>query len=371
MSTAAPRSHRIAVIGGDGIGPELVAQAGRVLETVTATEDFVVEVVALPHSGRHFRATGQLLTIELMSTLRGCAALLFGAAGDPALPPGTVERELILGLARELNLCVGVREAYLHHDRLTPLKGRLRGDIDIAIVRDTTEGEAVLPGGSLHPGQPNETAVSVMVHTRQGVERAIRFAYAAARNRRCKVSLVAQGNTVAAQRLWMDVFDELSGEFSDVESEKLYPDHAAMRLVTEPGSFDVIATNMLFGGVLTDLAAGLVGGIGLIGSSRMNPVTGFGMYEPAHGSAPKYTGLGVVSPLGTIRALAMLLDGIGEVRAAQRVSAAIDRVLVSGEVAGVTAQSGPGTVAATDAVIAALGGDAAIPVPDWVIAAQA
>lgn len=354
-------------MGGDGVGPELVAQALRVLDAVAARSGFVVDVDDLPHSGAHLRAGGALLDDSLVQQLGRTEALLFGAAGDPELPPGTVERELIIGLASRLDLCVGVREAYLHHARLTPLAGLGRGDVDIAIVRDTSEGEAVGPGGRVHPGRPHEVAVSVIVHTRVGVERALRHAFAVAQNRRRRLAMVSQANTVEAHALWRDVFDEVAPAHPDVESEALYPDHAAMRLVTDPGSFDVIATNMLFGGVLTDLVAGLVDGIGLIGSSRVDPVSGFGMFEPAHGSAPAYTGRNVASPLGTMRALAMLLEAVGEADASRSVARAIDGALSSGAVPGVTARSGISTIEATDAVIAALGAQGAgdQPVPDW------
>lgn len=347
--------HRIAVMGGDGVGPELIVEALRVLAAVSALDGFEVETVDLPNSGEHYRKTGVLLDDATLEVLRSCESLLFGAAGDPDLPAGFVERALILDVSRELDLCVGVRAAYLHHERFTPLKGLGRGGIDLAIVRDTTEGELPLPGGRMHRGTPYEAAVATMLHTRHGVERAIRYAFELARTRRGKVDLVAQSNVLVPHQLWEEVFHEVQAEQPDIEGHAYYPDHAAMVAVLDPGSFDVVVTNLLFGGVLTDLVAALVGGMGLVGSSRVNPVTGYGMFEPAHGSAPKYTGQGKVSPMATFRALAMLLDNVGEPRAAARIEAAIDEVLATGLVPGVTTRSGVRTSEATDRVLEVLG----------------
>lgn len=348
-------THRIAVMGGDGVGPELVEQALRVLHAVAELDGFDVELVDLPNSGAHYRRTGVLIDDATYDTLRSCESLLFGAAGDPDLPSGFVERALILDLSRELDLCVGVRAAYLHHEKFTPLKDRGRGDIDLVIVRDTTEGELPMPGGRMHAGTPYEAAATILLHTRHGVERAIRYAFDLARTRRGRVDLVAQSNVLVPHKLWEEVFDIVKAENPDIEGEAFYPDHAAMKSVLDPGGFDVIVTNLLFGGVLTDLVAALVGGMGLVGSSRLNPVTGFGMFEPAHGSAPKYTGQNKVSPMATFRALAMLLDNVGERRAAARIEAATDEVLATGLVAGVSTRSGVSTTEATDRVLDVLG----------------
>ncbi|HEX2849367.1 MAG TPA: isocitrate/isopropylmalate family dehydrogenase [Acidimicrobiales bacterium] len=347
-------THRLAVMGGDGVGPELVAEATRVLFAVAEIDGFEVVLVELPHSGDHYRRTGVLIDAAAYETLRSCESLLFGAAGDPDLPPGLVERALILDLSRELDLCIGVRAAYLHHEKFTPLKEAGRGDVDLVIVRDTTEGELPLPGGRMHAGTPYEAAATIMLHTTHGVERTVRYAFELAMRRRRKVSLVAQSNVLVPHQLWEEVFARVASEFEDVEAEALLPDHAVMRVVLEPRSFDVVVTNLLFGGILTDLVAALVGGMGLVGSSRLNPQTRFGMYEPAHGSAPKYTGQGKVSPMATLRALSMLLDNIGEHRSAARIEAAIDEVLSSGVVPGVSTRSGMSTTDATTRVIEAL-----------------
>jgi isocitrate/isopropylmalate dehydrogenase len=346
-------THRIAVMGGDGVGPELVEQAVRVLGAVSTLEGFDCDLVELPNSAEHYRRTGVVIDAATFDTLRSCESLLFGAAGVDELP-GIMERGLILDLSRELDLSLGVRTFFLHDERLSPLRDVERGTVDCAIVRDTTEGELTIKGGALQYGSPYEATASLVMHTRRGVERTLRFALDLARRRRHKVSLVVQSNALGAQEIWPRVLDEIVGEYGDVETELLFPDHAAMRVVTHPSEYDVIVTTLMLGGILTDLIAGTIGGVGLIGSSRINPETGFGMFEPAHGSAPKYAGMDVVSPMATLNALAMLLDNIGEERAGDRVRAAIDVVVSSGEVPDLTARSGVGTTAATDAVLRAI-----------------
>jgi 3-isopropylmalate dehydrogenase len=347
------RSHRLAVLAGDGVGPELIGEALRVLGVLAGLDGFRYDLVEFPHSAAHYHRTGELFGEEAFGRLLTCESLLFGAAGDPSLPPGLMERALILDLSRRLQLSIGVRYAYLHGPHLTPIKGLDRGDVDIAIVRDTTEGELVVPGGVLHADEPGETAATVLVHTRHGVDRTLRHAFELARRRRGKVSLVAQSNVLVPHQLWERRLRALAPDYPDVECEALYPDHAAMELILAPQRFDVIATTLFLGGVLSDQAGALVGGIGLIGSVRFNPETRFGMYEPAHGSAPKHAGKDRVSPMATLNALGMLLDDVGEERSARRLRAAIDAVLRAGEV-GLSTRSPIGTVAATDAVIAAL-----------------
>ena len=346
-------THRLAVMPGDGVGPELISQALRVLEALAHADGFTYELVHFPHSAQHYQATGETLGTAAVEQLRACDSLLFGAIGDPALPAGMLERAIILGIAAELELWLGIRGAYLHHADLTPLKDVQRGDIDMVIVRDVTEGELAIPGGTIQPGTPYEARTSIIAHTRYAVDRAIRYAFELARTRKGKVSLVAQSNVLIAHQLWEERLDVLAPEYPDVESEALYPDHAMLKMVMSPGSLDVIVTTLLFGGILSDLMGGVVGGIGLIGSVRFNPDTRFGLYEPAHGSAPKYAGLDVVSPMATFNALAMLLQDRGESRSAQRLRFAIDDVLASGR-AGLTARTGVGTIASTDLVLESL-----------------
>lgn len=346
-------SHRIAVMGGDGIGPDVVGQALVLLEEVSHLEGFGTELVHFPNSAEHYRRTGIAVDDDTLTSLRSCDSLLFGAAGTDEFP-GLMERALVLDLSRQLDLCLGVRPAYLHHSRLTPLKGVERGEIDCVIVRDTTEGALAIPGGSLQYGSPYEATGSLVMHTRRGVERTMRFSFGLAQERRQRLTLVVQSNALVAHEIWSRCMRELADDFPEVQTELVFPDHAAMRAITHPAEFDVIVTTLLIGGILTDLVAGTVGGIGLIASSRINPDTGYGMFEPAHGSAPQYEGQDVVSPLATFSALAMLLDNLGEGGGAKRIRDAIDYALTSGQIPDATTRSGVSTREQTSIVVEAL-----------------
>jgi 3-isopropylmalate dehydrogenase len=280
-------------------------------------------------------------------------SLLFGAAGDAKFP-GVFERALILRTVEFTGCHLGVRPAYLHADRLSPLKNARRGDLDCVIVRDTVEGEFVPAGASLHRGTPNEAIASLIMHTRMGVERTLRYAFELATRRRNRLSVVAQSNVLIAHRLWPEVLDELAPAYPQVESELVYADQAAHRLVTNPRGYDVVASTLLLGGILTDLSAATIGGMGLIGSARLNTNTGFGFFEPAHGSAHKYTGLGRVSPIATFNALALLLENLGQAGAAARLGSAVDHVLRDGSVPDATTRSGLNTRQVTDVVLRAI-----------------
>lgn len=347
--------HRIGVMGGDGVGPELVREGLRALERASELDRFDYELVHYPHSGNHYRATGVLIEDATIAEIGELDALFFGAVGDPTLPEGTMERGLLHRIVDGLDLGVGVRPGTLYADHLCPLKGVGAGDIDAVIVRDTSEDAFVAPGGVLRKGTADEVSLGLLVYTRLAVERVTRYAFELARRRRRHVTLVSQSNAIQSHGIWPRVTHEISAEYADITVRELYPDAAAMAFVTEPQSIDVLLTTFWFGGILSDLLGGVIGGIGLLGSSRMNLEKRVGVFEPAHGSAPKYTGLDKVSPMGTLRALAMLLDHVGETRSAERIEGAIREVIATGEVPGVSTRSGIGTTAATDAVIAALG----------------
>lgn len=338
---------------GDGIGPEVVAAALRVLDELILRDDLDLELLHLPNSAAHYRATGVVLDEETVNAIESCDALLFGAAGVDDLP-GVLEKGLILGLIQKLNLAVGVRSAFLHHSDLSPIKGLGRGDVDCVIVRDSAEGEMAVPGGALHPGTEAEVAIGLTVHSHAGVTRTLRFAFELAQQRRRRLSVVVQANAITAHGVWSRCLHELAEEYPDVDAEELLPDHAAMKCLTRPQDFDVIASTLLIGGILVDLVGSLVGGIGLVASSRLNPNTGFGMFEPAHGSAPKYAGKNVASPIATISALSMLLEHLGEQKSADRIKVAVDQCLATKRIPGVSTRSGMSTTAATDVLLAAL-----------------
>jgi 3-isopropylmalate dehydrogenase len=299
---------RLAVIPGDGIGPEVVAEAVKVLSAVTA-----VDVTTYDLGAQHYLRTGETLSGETLAALREHDAILLGAVGGPAVPPGVLERGLLLRL----------RFALDHHVNLRPVAGE---GIDLVVVREGTEGPYAGAGGTLREGTPHEVATEESLNTRYGVERVVRDAFARAQARRGHVTLVHKTNVlVHAGGLWQRAFDAVAAEHPDVETAYCHVDAAAMYLVTDPGRFDVIVTDNLFGDILTDLGAAVSGGIGLaasgnIDTTRANP----GMFEPVHGSAPDIAGQGVADPVAAIRSAALLLDHLGETVAAQRVQAAVD-----------------------------------------------
>jgi 3-isopropylmalate dehydrogenase len=345
--------HRIAVMPGDGIGPEVVAEAERVLWAVAALDGLDLDLVHFPHSAQHFVDSGELLGDDSVQEILGCEAMLFGAAGDPRVASGVMERALIVDFTRRAGLTLGVRPIRLHAPWLSPLKNV--SPLDIVIVRDIAEGELSLPGGSLRAGTPYEATASLVMHTRAGVDETLRHGMDLAAHRRGRVAVVAQANALGAHRIWHERAQQIAFEYPGIALELLYPDAAAMDLIRRPEDFDVIVSTILLGGILTDLVAALVGGMGLVASSRLNTLSGFGVFEPAHGSAPKYAGLGRVCPLATISALAMLLEHIGEGRSARRIAEAVSLALAERAITDVTTASPAGTAAATTAVMARLG----------------
>ena len=337
---------------GDGIGPEMVAAAEQVLMAVAGLDGLDLDLVRFPNGADHYLASGELLGPAAIDDILGCGALLFGAAGDPRLPTGTMERALIVDLGRQAGLTIGVRPVRLHANWLSPL--REPQPLDIVIVRALAEGELALPGGSVQAGSEHEATASLVVHTRAGVDEALHHGYALARTRRRRVAVVAQANALGAHRIWHERAIALAPEYPDVETDLLYPDAAAMDLIRRPADFDVIVSTIMLGGILTDLAAALVGGMGLVASARLNPTTGFGIFEPAHGSAPKHAGAGRACPLATIEAAAMLLAHIGEGRSAARVCSAVHAALARRVIDDVTTAALGGTDRATKAVLEGL-----------------
>jgi 3-isopropylmalate dehydrogenase len=299
---------RLAVIPGDGIGPEVVAEALKVLDAVTA-----VDATAYDLGARRYLATGETLPPGVLAELRGYDAILLGAVGDPAVPPGVLERGLLLALRFGLD----------HHVNLRPVKAP---GIDLVVVREGTEGPYAGMGGVLREGTPYEVATEESVNTRYGVERVVRDAFARAAARRGHLTLVHKTNVLAyAGGLWARTFAEVAAEWPGVETAYCHVDAAAMYLVTDPGRFDVVVTDNLFGDILTDLGAAVAGGIGRaasgnIDTTRANP----SMFEPVHGSAPDIAGTGTADPVAAILSAALLLDHLGETVAAQRVQAAVE-----------------------------------------------
>jgi len=318
--------HKIAVIPGDGIGPEVIEQGMSALKKSGAPLEFSI----YPWGGAHYLKTGEILPENALEELKRHAAIYLGAIGDPRVAPGVLERGIVGVLRWDLDLYVNLRPVKLYNERYSPLKDITPRDLDILVVRENTEDLYTGPSGFIKKNTDDEVALGTAFYTRKGVERIIRYAFGQARRRRKKLTLCDKANAVQAQELWRRVFSQVGAEYADVEREVIYVDACAMALVRRPRDFDVIVTTNLFGDILTDLGAELCGGMGLAPSGNFQPEK-FGMFEPIHGSAPKYAGTGKANPLGAILAGSMMLDFLGEEKAAGKIEGAVARVLERGE----------------------------------------
>ena len=310
---------KLAVIPGDGIGIEVVEQALRVLHAVLPG----VEREQFDLGATRWRRTGEVLPDSVLEELRGFDAILLGAVGDPSVPPGVLERGLLLKLRFALDHHVNLRPAKLYPGVASPLAGDPQ--VDFVVVREGTEGPYVGNGGSLRTETPQEIATEVSVNTVFGVERVVRDAFARAQRRRKHLTLVHKTNVLTyAGGLWYRTMQRVAAEFPDVTVAYSHVDAATIYLVTDPGRFDVIVTDNLFGDILTDLAAAIAGGIGLAASGNLD-VTGANpsMFEPVHGSAPDIAGQDKADPTAAVLSVAMLLEHLGETDAARRVESAV------------------------------------------------
>ena len=318
----------LAVIGGDGIGPEVVAEGLKVLEAVTAGSGTKFHTTEYDLGARRWHATGETLPDSVLEELRGHDAILLGAIGDPTVPSGVLERGVLLPLRFALEHYVNLRPAKLFPGVRSPLDvDRVAPDgIDFVVVREGTEGPYVGNGGSLRTGTPNEVATEVSVNTRFGVERVVRDAFGRAQARpRQHLTLVHKHNVLTyAGHLWRRTVEEVGAEFPDVETAYQHVDAATIFLATDPGRFDVIVTDNLFGDIITDIAGAIVGGIGLAASGNINPERAYpSMFEPVHGSAPDIAGQGKADPTATVLSVALLLEHLGRVEQARAVEAAV------------------------------------------------
>ncbi|WP_169947520.1 3-isopropylmalate dehydrogenase [Microbispora sp. H11081] len=313
---------RLAVIPGDGIGTEVVAEGLKVLNAAGVKS----ETTEYDLGARRYHATGQTLPDEVLDELRGYDAILLGAVGDPSVPPGILERELLLRLRFELDHYVNLRPVKLFPGVTTPLGEARPEDIDMIVVREGTEGPYTGAGGVMRRGTPHEIATQESFNTAYGVERVARYAFEKALSRpRRKLTLVHKTNVLTyAGDLWARTVDRLSLEFPEVETDYCHVDAASMFFITQPQRFDVIVTDNLFGDILTDIGAAVAGGIGLAASGNVNPArTAPSMFEPVHGSAPDIAGQGKADPTATILSVAMLLDHLGHAAASARVEQAV------------------------------------------------
>ncbi|TQR84613.1 3-isopropylmalate dehydrogenase [Mycobacterium hodleri] len=315
---------RLAVIAGDGIGPEVVDEALKVLDVVTPGVDKTTYDVG----ARRYHATGEVMPDGLVDELRTHDAILLGAIGDPSVPSGVLERGLLLRMRFELDHHVNLRPSKLHAGVTSPL-GEV--DLDFLVVREGTEGPYTGNGGAIRVGTPHEVATEVSLNTAFGVERVVRDAFARASKRRKHLTLVHKTNVLAfAGKLWSRIVDEVGQEFPDVEVAYQHVDAATIHMVTDPGRFDVIVTDNLFGDIITDLAAAVSGGIGLAASGNIDATgTNPSMFEPVHGSAPDIAGKGIADPTAAVMSVALLLAHLGEDAAAARVDAAVAKHLAT------------------------------------------
>jgi 3-isopropylmalate dehydrogenase len=304
---------RVAVIPGDGIGAEVTPQAVKVLKAVAAPARRPLEFVEFDWGADRYLREGVSLPAGALEMLRDeFDAILFGALGDPRVPSNQHAADILLGLRFQLDLYVNARPVELLHDRLTPLRDRTEKDIRLMVFRENTEGLYAGVGGFFKKGTPDEIAVQEDVNSRKGVERIIRYAFEYARQRGLKrVCMSDKSNAMTfAHDLWQRVFKEVLREYADVDARHLYIDTLAMEIVRDPGQFDVIVTNNLFGDIISDLGAQLAGGLGLAPSGNIHPGK-TSLFEPVHGSAPNIAGKGIANPMGSVLASAMMLEFLG------------------------------------------------------------
>ena len=319
-------NYSIALIPGDGIGTEVVAEAVKVLSALAPVAGFTFETTEYDLGARRYTATGELLPEYTVAELRGADAILLGAIGDPSVPPGVLERGVLLPLRFILDHHVNLRPVKLYPGVVGPLAGKRSEDIDFIVCREGTEGPYVGSGGVLRQGTAQEVATEESINTAFGVERIVRDAFDRASKRpRRKVSLVHKTNVlVFAGSLWQRTFNRIATEFPNIDTEYLHVDAAAMFFLTNPERFDVVVTDNLFGDILTDIGAAICGGIGLAASGNIDPSRNNpSMFEPVHGSAPDIAGQGKADPTATVLSLAMLLEHIGESQASQWVEGAV------------------------------------------------
>src|SRR5262245_48494181 len=321
------RSYNVAHLPGDGIGPDVRAVAKGLIDQAGRHHGFRGDWRHCPLGSAHYLRTGEVLPDEIMNDLRKTDAIFLGAVGSPSVPPGVLERGLLLRLRFELDLYVNLRPA-----KQRPGVGAAgANDLDFVVVRENTEGLYAGAGGSAHQGSPFEVATEESLNTRAGVERCVRYAAQLARKRTGTLTLVHKTNVlVNAGSLWKRVADEVAAE-QGVTLDYAHVDAACLYMVSDPGRFDVIVTDNLFGDILTDLAAALTGGLGLSASGNLNPAkTGPSMFEPVHGSAPDIAGTGKANPAGAVLSAALMLDHLGGPAAAAELEAAVDAVLAAG-----------------------------------------
>ncbi len=333
--------HRIAIIPGDGIGPEVVQEGLKVMDAVAAATGLRYETESYDLGGERYLKTGEVLPDSVLEELRGFDAIYLGAVGHPDVAPGILEKGLLLRVRFELDQYINLRPVKLYPGVECPLKDKGPEEIDFVVVRENAEGLYCDMGGFQYKGTPQETSTQVHMTTRFGAERAIRYAFELARkrDRKRQLHMVAKINVLTyVHDTWWRAFNEVGeADYPDITREYAHVDAACMWFVKNPEWFDVIVVENMFGDIITDLGAMIQGGMGVAAGGNINP-EGVSMFEPIGGSAPKYTGQNVVCPLAAIGAVQMMLEQLGEVEAAARVEGAIVKALTSGKIKSVSAR---------------------------------
>jgi 3-isopropylmalate dehydrogenase len=338
---------KLGVVAGDGVGPEVIAESLGVLSAVADLDGLPYEILPFELGAERYKKTGEVLPDSVVEAMRRCDAILLGAVGHPDVPPGLLEKGILLRLRFEFHQCINLRPIQLFPGVPCPIRGKGPGDVDMIVVRENNEDLYVGAGGCLRKGTAEEVAIQTSINTRAGVERAVHFAFELARQRAqagpfralsarelalgfCrKVTLVAKTNILTyAHDLWMRTFSEIARAYPEVKGDYQHVDACCLRMVQSPEQFDVIVTTNLFGDIITDLGAAIQGGMGLAASANLVPErTAPSMFEPVHGSAPDIAGKGIANPLAAILSTAMMLDHLNRPGAAERIRSAVRRVL--------------------------------------------
>jgi 3-isopropylmalate dehydrogenase len=342
------KTYKIAVLGGDGIGPEVAAEAVKVLQKVQ--DGFRLEFTDFPHGADHYLKTGELVSDESFEKIRRFDSILLGALGDPRVQTGILERGVLFRLRFGLDLYVNLRPIKLYSEALCPIKGKKPKDIDILVCRENTEDAYSGEARFEKKGTPDEVAIQEARYTWRGCERIIRYGFEQARKRRKKVTLVDKANAVRAHDILRRVFDAVAKDYPDVQKDNAFVDATCMWMIKNPDWFDVIVTTNMFGDIITDLGAMVQGGLGLAAGGNIHPGK-VSVFEPIHGSAPKYKGLKKVCPLAAILSGGLMLEHLGEKAAADRIEAAVKGLIESGNLPSIDAQSGIPTDKMGDMVV--------------------
>ncbi|MCM8809744.1 MAG: 3-isopropylmalate dehydrogenase [Candidatus Omnitrophica bacterium] len=326
------KTYKIGVIGGDGIGPEIIREGVKVLKSVSEVCDFKLEFIKYDFGGERYLKTGETLPDSAIEEFKKLDAIYLGAVGHPDVPPGVLEKGILLKIRFELDQYINLRPVKLYPGVECPLKNKTPEDIDYVVVRENTEGLYCGIGGNFKKGTSDEIATQLSVNTRKGVERCIRYAFELAKKRNKKKSLtvVDKANVLTYEGdLWRRTATEVSKYYPDIKLDFAFVDATCMWMVKNPEWFDVIVTNNMFGDIITDLGAITQGGLGIAAGGNINP-NGVSMFEPIHGSAPKYAGKNIACPLATISAGGMMLEVLGESKASQIIEKAIIKSLSEG-----------------------------------------